>query len=53
MVISERLNQHRLKEILINIYARGMETENVHVKDLIEEIIKQMLDDSISSGGKA
>lgn len=46
MAISERLNQDKLKEILMNIYLRGMETENIHVKDLIDEIKKQLLADS-------
>ncbi len=44
MDISERLNEHKLKELLINIYVRGMETENIHVKDLIADIIQQMHD---------
>jgi hypothetical protein len=46
MAISERINQHKLKEILINIYVRGMETEDIHVTELIEEIKKQLLADS-------
>ncbi len=52
MVISEQLNQNRLKEILMNTYVKGMETENIHVTELIEEIIKQILDDTISVGSK-
>lgn len=48
MVISERLNEHRLKEILMKIYVKGVETENMHVNELIEEIIEQILDDSSS-----
>jgi hypothetical protein len=52
MVISERLNQQKLKEILINIYVRGLETDNIHVKDFIGEIIKQLLEDSTSPGEK-
>jgi IS1 family transposase len=50
MAISERINQHKLKEILMNIYARRIETENSQVKDLIEEIKKQVLADSKSIG---
>ncbi|TWD98917.1 hypothetical protein FB550_108172 [Neobacillus bataviensis] len=43
MAISENLNQQKLKEILTNIYVSGMEKENIHVSDLIEEIKKQLL----------
>ncbi|MGG1399959.1 hypothetical protein ABE288_19385 [Bacillus salipaludis] len=43
MAISEQLNQHKLKEILMNIYVSGIEKENIHVQDLIEEIKKQLL----------
>ncbi|MEH7076828.1 hypothetical protein [Neobacillus drentensis] len=46
MAISESLNQHKLKEILINTYVSGMETKNIQVEDLIEEIKKQLLADS-------
>lgn len=52
MVISEQLNQYKLKEILMYIYMKDMETENIHVTELIEEIIKQILDDTISVGAK-
>ena len=52
MVISDQLNQQRLKEILMNIYVKGRESENIHVRELIEEIIEQILDDSISMGSK-
>ncbi|MGQ4665875.1 hypothetical protein ACUIJN_08505 [Metabacillus halosaccharovorans] len=52
MVISEILNQHRLKEILMNIYVKGIETEDINVKELIEEIVSQILDDSISVGSR-
>ncbi|WHY90999.1 hypothetical protein QNK12_25710 [Neobacillus cucumis] len=43
MTISEQLNQHKLKEILMNIYVSGKENDNINVKDLIEEIKKQLL----------
>ncbi|MCM3724922.1 hypothetical protein M3226_04315 [Neobacillus cucumis] len=43
MAISENLNEQKLKEILTDIYISGMEQENMHVSDLIEEIKKQLL----------
>lgn len=43
MAISEHLNQDRLKEILMNIYVSGTEKENIYVKEVIEEIKKQLL----------
>jgi hypothetical protein len=46
MAISECLNQEKLKEILMNIYARGMETEDIHVNDVVDEIKKQILAES-------
>lgn len=46
MAISEHLTQQKFKEIMKNIYVKGIETENIQVKDLIEEIIKQVLADS-------
>ncbi|MBY0145887.1 hypothetical protein [Neobacillus niacini] len=46
MAISEHLTQQRLKEIMKSIYAKGIETETIQVKELIEEIKKQVLADS-------
>ncbi len=46
MAISEHLTQQKLKEILMNIYVKGIETEDIQVKDLIEDIKKQVLADS-------
>jgi hypothetical protein len=46
MAIHDSLNQHKLKEILISIYTSGMEAENIQVKDIIDEIKKQLLADS-------
>jgi hypothetical protein len=46
MAIPEGLNQHKLKEILISTYTSGMEAENIQVKDIIDEIKKQLLADS-------
>ncbi|MEH7380036.1 hypothetical protein V7138_06095 [Bacillus sp. JJ1533] len=48
MEISERLNQQRMKEILLNIYIKGTEAESIQVEELIEEIVVQILDDEIS-----
>ncbi|NWQ39177.1 hypothetical protein MLOOGBEN_00515 [Bacillus sp. EB106-08-02-XG196] len=46
MDISEHLTQQKLQEIMMNIYIKSIEAENVQVKDLIEEIKKQVLADS-------
>jgi hypothetical protein len=46
MAISEYLTQQRLKEIMRNIYVKGIETDTIQVKELIEEIKKQVLADS-------
>lgn len=46
MAISEHLTQQKLKEIMKNIYIKGIETENIQVIELIEEIKKQVLADS-------
>ena len=46
MAILEHLTQQKLKEILMNIYVKGLETEDIQVKDLIEDIKKQVLADS-------
>lgn len=47
MVISERLNEHKLKEILLNIYVKEMQTENIGLEEVIEEIKKQLLTDCL------
>jgi hypothetical protein len=44
--ISEYLTQQKLQEILMEIYVKGIETENIQVKDLIEEIKILVLSDS-------
>jgi hypothetical protein len=46
MAISEHLTQQKLKEIMNNIYVKGIKTETIQVKELIEEIKKQVLADS-------
>jgi hypothetical protein len=46
MAISEYLNQHKLQTIMIDIYVKAIETENIQVKEIIEEIKKQVLADS-------
>jgi hypothetical protein len=46
MAISEHLTQQKLQAIMMNIYVKGIETENIQVKDLIEEIKKQVLAES-------
>ncbi|QOR65490.1 hypothetical protein IM538_16985 [Cytobacillus suaedae] len=48
MAISEGLNQHRLKEILLNIYVQGMEKENIQLEEVIEEIRRELIQDPIS-----
>ncbi|WP_246943882.1 hypothetical protein [Bacillus pinisoli] len=50
MVISTQLSQENLKEIMLNIYKKGMETEDIYVKDFIKEIIKQMVDEPVVTG---
>jgi hypothetical protein len=45
MAISEHLTQQKLKEIMNNIYVKGIETETIQVKELIEEIKNQVLAD--------
>ncbi|MBD8071314.1 hypothetical protein [Bacillus sp. PS06] len=46
MVIIERLDEAKLKEILLNAYSKGVEKENIHVKDLIDEIILQITEET-------
>ncbi|MBT2736748.1 hypothetical protein [Bacillus sp. ISL-7] len=46
MSLSEHLTQQKLQAILSNICVMGKETENIQVKDFIEEIKKQLLADS-------
>ncbi|WP_413307802.1 hypothetical protein AA0X95_08405 [Bacillus sp. 1P10SD] len=46
MALTIQLTQHKLKEILIQIYTKGMETKNIHVEDLVEDIKRQVLDNS-------
>ncbi len=43
MKISEQFTENNLREILINIYNKGMEKENLYVKDVIDDIIQQMM----------
>ncbi|NHM29257.1 hypothetical protein [Neobacillus terrae] len=46
MNTTEHLTQKKLQEILLNIYFKGIETDTINVKDIIEEIKKQVLADS-------
>jgi hypothetical protein len=46
MSISEHLTQHKLQTIMMDIYIKGIEKENILVKEIIEEIKKQVLADS-------
>ncbi|MEH7388539.1 hypothetical protein V7147_24545 [Bacillus sp. JJ1521] len=43
MNISEKLSQQDLQQILVNIYNKGQELENIETKELIEEIKNQFL----------
>lgn len=38
------LDQHQLQQILVNIYLRVEETENINIMDLIEDIKQQFLE---------
>ncbi|MGG7620216.1 hypothetical protein [Bacillus coreaensis] len=46
MAISEQLTQQKLQAIMMNIYVKGTEAENIQLKDVIEEIKNQVLADS-------
>lgn len=46
MAISEGLNQKRLKEILINV--KAMETEQIQLEEVIEQIRTQLINESVS-----
>ncbi|GGH81681.1 hypothetical protein JOD43_002604 [Pullulanibacillus pueri] len=42
MVISEHLNQQKLKEILIYIVQKGQETDEIGVIEIVEDIKQQI-----------
>ncbi|MCM3650427.1 hypothetical protein [Metabacillus litoralis] len=39
----EKLTEQHLQEILVNVYKKGQETENISVLELIEDIKQQFL----------
>lgn len=43
MNISQKLTQQQLQEILENIYKKGHESKEIRVKDIIEELKRQIL----------
>jgi hypothetical protein len=43
MNISEKVNQEQLQEILLNIYHKGIENENISVEALIEDIKHELM----------
>ena len=43
MNISEKLTEQKLQSILLNVYQKGQETENIKVTDIIEDIKIQLL----------
>ena len=43
MKSDEKLTERHLHEILMNVYKKGQETENISVLELIEDIKKQFL----------
>jgi len=38
-----KLTEQHLQKILVNIYIKGQETENISVRELIEDIKQQFL----------
>ncbi|WP_394186445.1 hypothetical protein [Metabacillus halosaccharovorans] len=38
-----KLNEQHLQEVLVNVYKKVQETENISVRDLIEDIKQQFL----------
>lgn len=46
MGVSEYFTQQKLQKILMNTYAKGAETENIQLKDIIEDIKKQVLEEN-------
>lgn len=47
MNISDGLTQHKLKELLEYFYTKGYLTENIIIKELIEEIKQQVLSSNV------
>ncbi|WP_158638537.1 hypothetical protein [Metabacillus litoralis] len=43
MNISEKLTSQQLQEILMNIYVIGQESDEINVKDVLKEIMEQIL----------
>ncbi|MCV9884809.1 hypothetical protein [Metabacillus halosaccharovorans] len=43
MKSDKKLTERHLQEILVNVYNKGQETENISVLELIEDIKQQFL----------
>lgn len=43
MLISKKLTQEKLQEILLDIYRKGQEDGNINVIDVIEDIKQQVI----------
>ncbi|MDT8861104.1 hypothetical protein N0O92_12750 [Alkalihalobacillus sp. MEB130] len=43
MKIADKIDQDKLQEILITIYKKGLETENIGVTEIIEEIKQEFM----------